>query len=275
VFSPYYALARRRGHGNPLNFCALNVALYRPSGKRWAMTERGAGWVRRAASSLAIGPSIVSWDGSGLTVRIEETTVPFPLPLQGVIRVFPKTISNVAFSLDAGGRHRWQPIAPRCYIEVRFKNPNVCWRGEAYVDSNYGDEPLEDAFRSWTWSRANLREGVAVLYDVTAKAGAVEPFALLFAPSGALDYFKLPPKVALPPTRWGIVRETFVDGNNTVEPIRTLESGPFYARSLISTSLRGQRALAVHESLSLSRFRAPWVQAMLPFRMPRALNWRP
>jgi len=28
----------------------------------------------------------------------------------------------------------------------------------------------------------------------------------------------------------------------------------------------------VHESLSLDRFRAPWVQAMLPFRMPRV--WR-
>jgi carotenoid 1,2-hydratase len=29
--------------------------------------------------------------------------------------------------------------------------------------------------------------------------------------------------------------------------------------------------LAVHESLSLERFRAGWVHAMLPFRMPRAL----
>jgi hypothetical protein len=25
----------------------------------------------------------------------------------------------------------------------------------------------------------------------------------------------------------------------------------------------------MHESLSLQRFRKPWVQAMLPFRMPR------
>ena len=27
--------------------------------------------------------------------------------------------------------------------------------------------------------------------------------------------------------------------------------------------------MAVHESLSLDRFRAPWVQAMLPFKVPR------
>jgi carotenoid 1,2-hydratase len=32
----------------------------------------------------------------------------------------------------------------------------------------------------------------------------------------------------------------------------------------------GTPAQAVHESLSLDRFRAPWVQAMLPFRVPRA-----
>jgi carotenoid 1,2-hydratase len=29
---------------------------------------------------------------------------------------------------------------------------------------------------------------------------------------------------------------------------------------------------AVHESLSLDRFQARWVQAMLPFRMPRTLS---
>jgi carotenoid 1,2-hydratase len=27
--------------------------------------------------------------------------------------------------------------------------------------------------------------------------------------------------------------------------------------------------VAMHESLSLDRFMRPWVQAMLPFRMPR------
>jgi carotenoid 1,2-hydratase len=57
-----------------------------------------------------------------------------------------------------------------------------------------------------------------------------------------------------------------------VRIVKTLESAPFYARSLISTRMQGQRAFAVHESLSLGRFRSAWVQAMLPFRMPRALR---
>ena len=51
--------------------------------------------------------------------------------------------------------------------------------------------------------------------------------------------------------------------------LRSLEDGPFYARSLIESTLLGERVHGVHESLSLDRFAAPWVQALLPFRMPR------
>jgi len=50
---------------------------------------------------------------------------------------------------------------------------------------------------------------------------------------------------------------------------QTLEDTPFYSRSVIGTQLLGEQVTAVHESLSLDRFRAPWVQAMLPFRIPR------
>ena len=57
VFSPYYARARRRGAADPLQHCAVNVALYGPRGKRWAMTERGRAAVARTPSSLAIGRS--------------------------------------------------------------------------------------------------------------------------------------------------------------------------------------------------------------------------
>jgi carotenoid 1,2-hydratase len=53
------------------------------------------------------------------------------------------------------------------------------------------------------------------------------------------------------------------------EVTRTLEDTPFYARSLVRKRLLGSNALAVHESLDLDRFRQPWVQCLLPFRMPR------
>ena len=53
--------------------------------------------------------------------------------------------------------------------------------------------------------------------------------------------------------------------------VRTLEDTPFYARSLVATTLMGERVVAMHESLSLDRVANPIVRLMLPFRMPR---WR-
>ena len=50
---------------------------------------------------------------------------------------------------------------------------------------------------------------------------------------------------------------------------RQLEDTPFYARSLLATTLLGEPVTAVHESLSMLRFRQRWVQYLLPFRMPR------
>jgi carotenoid 1,2-hydratase len=38
VFSPYYHWAGRR---DPEDHVCINVALYRPGGNRWSMTERG------------------------------------------------------------------------------------------------------------------------------------------------------------------------------------------------------------------------------------------
>jgi carotenoid 1,2-hydratase len=260
------------GHGDPLNFCALNVALYEHRRKLWAMTERSRNFVSRTSSSLAIGSSSVSWDRDRLTVRIAETAAPVPSRLRGEVRIFPKALPSHIYQLDAARLHRWRPIAPCSHVEVSMTEPGVIWRGEGYVDTNDGDEPLENAFRCWTWSRANLRQGTAVLYDVAARHGNASPLALICDPQGGIESLQLPPKVSLPTTRWGITRDTFADDTSSVRLEKTLESAPFYARSLISTSLLGERALAVHESLSLNRFRAPWVQAMLPFRMPRALS---
>jgi carotenoid 1,2-hydratase len=52
--------------------------------------------------------------------------------------------------------------------------------------------------------------------------------------------------------------------------VRTLTDAPFYARSVLDAQWLGERVTVMHESLSLARFASPWVQAMLPFRMPRS-----
>jgi carotenoid 1,2-hydratase len=84
----------------------------------------------------------------------------------------------------------------------------------------------------------------------------------------------LPPltAAALPRTRWSIDRRIGARDGHIPEVVSTLEDTPFYARSIVATSLADGPVAAVHESLSLDRFRAPWVRAMLPFRMPRALR---
>ena len=51
--------------------------------------------------------------------------------------------------------------------------------------------------------------------------------------------------------------------------LRTLADGPFYARSILDTRLLGHRTEAIHESLSLDRFRDPIIKTFLPWRMPR------
>jgi len=94
VFSPYYAWARRRGAANPLEHCALNVALYGPRGGRWAMTERGMSQTSRSASRLSIGPSAMRWSGDSLIVRVEERCAPLPRRLKGEIRLHPASLTD-------------------------------------------------------------------------------------------------------------------------------------------------------------------------------------
>jgi carotenoid 1,2-hydratase len=268
VFSPYYAAARRRGAADPRRHCALNVALYGPRAQRWAMTERGAGALRRDATCLSIGPSALHWDGEVLTAEIDEWTVPWPSRLRGVVRIYPQGLNGHDHALDRDGHHRWHPIAPCARVEVELRQPALRWAGPGYLDANQGDTPLESAFRRWDWSRAALPGGgTAVIYDAERCDGGRTTLALDFDARGGVRAFAPPPPQALPPTLWGVERGTRSEGAAHV--LRTLEDTPFYARSLVDAAWAGQRAVAVHESLSLERFSRRWVQALLPFRMPR------
>ena len=269
VFSPYYARARARGEGDPLNHCAFNVALYGASGKRWALTERGRDRVHTTARSLAIGPSSAAWEGDALAVSIDEVTAPFPSRIRGVVRLYPGALVDESFALDQEGRHRWRPIAPCARVEVRLDQPALRWAGRGYFDANWGTRPLERDFSGWHWCRAALPGGAAVLYDVAQRNGENLSLALRFGEAGGIQRLPPPAWAQLPPTRWRLARRTRAE-NGAARVLRTLEDTPFYARSLLSAQLFGERTTAVHESLSMRRFSARWVQMLLPFRAPRA-----
>lgn len=276
VFSPYYAWARRRGQGlaDPLNHCALNVALYSRPGSaprgRWAMTERGRAAVDRSATQLGIGPSSMAWDGEALVVTVNETTVPWPRRLRGRIKLWPHALMHQSYPLDARGLHAWRPIAPCAQVEAQFSEPGLHWRGTGYLDSNRGQRPLEQDFAHWDWSRAALpQRRSAVLYDVQRTDGSALSLALAFDAKGRAAPFEPPPAVRLPATGWRMARVTRSEDAGSARVAQTLEDAPFYSRSELHTRLLGEDASAVHESLSLTRWARPVVQAMLPFRMPR------
>lgn len=270
VFSPYYAWQRRRqAEAEPLDHCALNVALYGAGGKRWAMTERGRSSVRRARCAISIGPSALHWNGGALTVEIDEVTVPIPTRLRGTVRVTPLVWPERSFALDEARRHRWTPLAPLARVEVTLPRPGLSWTGFGYLDMNDGDEPLEDAFVAWDWSRASDSEGATIFYDALRRDGTTLGLALHFDHAGTPHVITPPPLAPLPRTLWRVPRSTRSDAGRGAAVLATLEDAPFYARSLVKTWLGGAERMTIHESLRLARFRAPIVQAMLPFRMPR------
>ncbi|MGT2435224.1 carotenoid 1,2-hydratase [Bradyrhizobium betae] len=268
VFSPYYAFARRKGPADPLNHCAINVAVYRSGGNRWAMTERARDAVSRTTDTFTAGPSHLSWDGSSLTIDVNETTVPIPGRLRGNIRLVPTAITQQAFSLNPSGNHQWWPIAPCARVQVRLDHPRLSWQGDGYFDMNQGEAPLEQGFSDWQWSRGSMREGTAILYEALRRDGSRVDLAMTFDPTGRMQAFEPPPTVELRRTGWRVARN--VRSESTARIVKTLEDAPFYARSVISAKLLDEPVTLMHESLSLDRFKIPIVQAMLPFRMPRA-----
>ncbi|WP_232629069.1 carotenoid 1,2-hydratase [Methylobacterium sp. Leaf118] len=267
VFSPYYVWDAGQ---DPFNHCAVNVVLYGPRA-RFAMTERNARALSRDATSLALGPSSLDWDGSVLTIRLDERSAPVPRALRGTVRVRPRALTAQPFTLDSHGLHRWWPMAPHCDVEATFADPDLAWRGSGYLDTNDGDGRLEDSFSDWTWCRASLTRGSAILYDVRRRDGSGQNLTLRFDADGTHREMRPPLAASLPPTGLWRMPRTTRSNDGQAQVVKTFEDTPFYARSLLASTLDGEAVRPVHESLSLDRFRNPLVRLMLPFRMPRRI----
>ena len=268
VFSPYYHWS---GRGRPENHCAINVAVYAPTGGRWAMTERGAAALRRTPDQLGIGPSRLVRTARDLRIDIDEITAPIPGRLRGSIRLTPQVEHGTAYALDAAGRHIWRPLWPRAAVEVDLEGIGGRWSGEGYFDTNFGLEPLEDAFSDWDWCRSHSDDGTSLFYDVRERDGRCGHLALQIAADGTAQRITPPAPHPLAPTLWRVPRWVRNDAEAPLKVRQTLEDTPFYTRTSLEGFIGGKPVTTVHESLSASRLRSPVVKAMLPFRMPRAL----
>ncbi len=269
MFSSYYAWSGRR---DPLNHCALNVALYGRGGKRWAMTERGRTAVSREAGTLAIGPSSVRLEDDRFIIDIDETTSPLPRRLKGRVELRIEGTTQRTFNLDANGCHTWWPIAPRVSASVTLEHPALSWTGYGYIDQNAGTQPLETDFKRWNWSYARLKGRSVVLYDVERRAGPGCAHALSIRDDGSVTEIDVPTLAPLRPTAlWRMPRLTRADAPGEAVVLTTLEDTPFYSRSTLATRVLGEVTAGMHESLCLDRLTLPVVRGLLPFRNPRAL----
>ena len=267
TFSPRWARARKRDPASSsLDFSTMNVALRTGSANRWALTERERASVSRGADHLAIGTSEMAWRNGDLVVSIDDRSAPWRERVRGKVRLTPLAGSDVVVDLDPSGLHTWCPRIPIASVEVDFEEPRVRFRGTGYFDMNRGECPLEETFASWSWSRVSDGRRGAIAYDVAMRDGSTRARSFRSACGEDLVIARDDQVVSLPTTRFGLPRRAR-GGEGATELVRTLEDGPFYARSVVTTTLAGQRAMGIHETVSLDRFRAPWVRFLVPFRM--------
>ena len=253
----------------------FNISLWQGRSYRWAFTERGRNAVHRDADRIDIGGSHLRWDGTAFSAELDEFTWPWFGRIRGRLRLMPTELATRTVLLDAAGWHRWWPMAPHARIEIELSQPAMRWSGNAYIDHNAGSGPLENTFRSWTWSRARLKRETVIFYDLQRRAEPPLSVALRAKADGSMEEMaEIPREVRLPRTRWRLERTTRGDADRSPELLRTMEDGPFYARSLVRSQVRGEEAIAMQETLSLDRLRNVGTRVMVPYRNPRVFEIR-
>jgi len=241
------------------------------------MTERGSKSLIRNAKGVWIGSSGLTWSGGELVLEFEEMALPwpghrfFPRRFNGRVRLQPEFLHLKPFDLDGEGCHVWWPLVPQARLTVECDLlPDGGWEGEAYHDLNFGSRPLETDFIAWDWARGRAQDNkMIVLYDADMRDGEQRTLGLAFSAGSNAEPIDLPPRKALPRGAWGIRGNIHCDETDQPNRSRRLEDTPFYTRSLVETTLKGEPLQMVHETLDCRRLANPLVRMMLPFRMPR------
>lgn len=237
------------------------------------MTDRGRAALRQSRDTLAVGPSSMHWTGTRLVITVNEWGAP-PLvtPVHGTIVLTPAAVTDVERALTPEGTHRWRPFAAVARIEVDLSQGHR-WQGNGYFDANFGSRALEADFRTWTWGRYPLSTGAACFYDAERRDGTRLALGLRTGLDGTATEIDPPPETRLSRTLWALPRTTRADPGARPRQVMAMLEAPFYSRSLVETTLWGERTVGVHEALDLNRFRQPWLKPMLALRVPRRAGW--
>ncbi|MEW9921747.1 carotenoid 1,2-hydratase [Marimonas sp. MJW-29] len=271
VFSPWYHWS---GRGNPANHCCINVATYGPGG-RFAMTDRGTTALRSTPETFTVGPSSLHWDGTHLTIDIDEvSSLPLISRMRGRITVTPAAITDVELPLTEDGAHVWRPFAPVSDITVDLEANGWRFSGHGYFDANFGTRPLEHDFSYWTWGRYPTQSGATCFYDAARRDGTALEAAVAFNGDGQAASIDAPPRTPFRRTLWALRRETRADHGVTPRQTKAMLDAPFYSRAVVETQINGERTSGVHEALDLDRYANPLLKPMLAVRVPRRARWR-
>lgn len=271
VFSPWYAWSGRK---SPENHCCINVATYGRGG-RFTMTDRGRTALRQAPDSFTVGPSSMHWTGSELVIEVDEiSSLPLVSRVRGTITVTPEALTDVELPLTPTGTHVWRPFAPISRIRVDLEAEGWQWEGHGYFDANFGTRALEQDFSTWTWARLPTSNGALCIYDAQRRNGSNLAAAIAFDRTGQARTATAPPPAPMPRSLWALRRSVRADQGTKPRQVKPMLDAPFYNRSVIETTIDGERLCGVHEALDLNRFRNPVIQSMLAVRVPRRAGWR-
>ncbi len=234
------------------------------------MTDRNAGALKLSEDRFEVGPSAFEWDGTSLTITVDERSVPHFDRVRGTIRLHPEGLTDIEVPLHDDGSHIWRPFAPNARIEVALNKSGWTWSGHGYFDANFGTSALEDDFDYWTWGRFPLRDGTACFYDATRRDGSDDlAVSLLFDKSGGVSAMAAPPMAPLRRSLWAVRRETRADIGSKPRQVKSMLDAPFYCRSAVETEIHGARSVGIHEALDLRRFASPLLKPMLAVKVPR------